>query len=98
MDAAEILRQGVWRAYSDVAREPSGEHPFAVGRQFAEALGYPATALAGLPAVTVEAFTGVSNVSVFAEFPSGARVLDLGCGAGLDSLLAAQRVGPRGRV
>ena len=98
MDNSETLRQAVWRAYADVARRPADEHPFAVGRQFAEALGYPTADLDGLPAVTVEAFAGVSNVAAFAELPSGARVLDLGCGAGLDALLAARRVGPHGAV
>jgi ubiquinone/menaquinone biosynthesis C-methylase UbiE len=48
--------------------------------------------------MAVEAFAGVSNLAVFASLPPGARVLDLGCGAGLDSLIAAQRVGPAGRV
>jgi len=48
--------------------------------------------------MAVEAFAGVSNVAVFAFLPPGARVLDLGCGAGLDSLIAGQRVGPTGRV
>jgi ubiquinone/menaquinone biosynthesis C-methylase UbiE len=69
-----------------------------VGRRFAESLGYPPALLAALPAVAVEAFSGVSNVSLFADLPGGVTVLDLGCGAGLDTLLAAQRVGPRGRV
>lgn len=98
MDNSETLRQGVGRAYSAVAQAPEGDHPFAVGREFAEALGYAAELLADLPAVTVEAFTGVSNVAVFADLPPGARVLDLGCGSGLDALLAAQRVGPGGAV
>ena len=48
--------------------------------------------------MAVEAFVGVSNVAVFASLPPGARVLDLGCGAGLDSLIAARRVGSTGRV
>jgi ubiquinone/menaquinone biosynthesis C-methylase UbiE len=46
----------------------------------------------------VEAFAGVSNVSLFADLPVGAAVLDLGCGAGMDSIIAARRVGPAGRV
>jgi ubiquinone/menaquinone biosynthesis C-methylase UbiE len=46
----------------------------------------------------VDAFSGVSNISVLAEIPAGAIVLDLGCGAGLDSLIAAIRTGPRGIV
>ncbi len=98
MDQSETLRQGVWQAYSAVARAPEAEHPFAVGRAFAEGIGYSAELLADLPAVTVESFTGVSNVAVFAELPPGARVLDLGCGAGLDALLAARRVGAGGAV
>jgi arsenite methyltransferase len=85
-------------AYSAAARDPTGRHPFPLGRRFAEELGYPPEVLAGIPAASLEAFTGVSNVSIFAELPAGARVLDLGCGAGLDSLIAARRVGAGGTV
>lgn len=69
-----------------------------MGRGFAESLGYPADLLDHLPAIASEAFAGVSNVSVSAEIPPGATVLDLGCGAGLDALIAARRVGPAGKV
>jgi ubiquinone/menaquinone biosynthesis C-methylase UbiE len=69
-----------------------------VGRRFAETLGYPAELLEGLPSASVDAFAGVSNVSVFAKIREGATVLDLGCGAGLDSLIAARRTGPNGTV
>jgi arsenite methyltransferase len=92
------LREAVREAYSAASQNPEAEHPFPVGRAFAQSLGYPQPCLASLPAVSVEAFSGVSNVSVFAEIPDGARALDLGCGAGLDSLIASQRVGPRGAV
>ncbi len=92
------LREGVRRAYSAAAERPDNKHPFPVGRSFAESLGYPQDLLAALPSVSVDAFSGVSNVAVFAEIPLGAVILDLGCGAGLDSLIAAQRVGPEGRV
>ncbi|MCO6438610.1 MAG: methyltransferase domain-containing protein [Phycisphaerae bacterium] len=51
-----------------------------------------------MPAVAVEAFAGVSNVSMFADIPADSRVLDLGCGAGLDTLIAAQRTAANGRV
>lgn len=98
LPSAEQLRIGVQHAYTAVADQPAQEHPFAVGRAFAEQLGYPAEVLNQLPATSVDAFTGVSNVAVFAEIPAGARVLDLGCGAGLDALIAAQRVGPQGSV
>jgi arsenite methyltransferase len=92
------LRQMVCRVYSAAAEHPEEKHAFPVGRKFAESIGYPADLLASLPNVACDAFAGVSNVSLFAEFPVGATVLDLGCGAGLDTLIAAQRVGPTGKV
>src|SRR5690348_10265409 len=90
------LREKVCAAYSAAALDPRGEHVFPVGRQFAEDLGYPAGLLGQLPPLCTEAFTGVSNVSLFADIPEGAVVLDLGCGAGLDSSIAAQRAGRDG--
>ena len=92
------LREAVRLAYSGAAETPRGEHPFPLGRAFAESLGYSPDLLRGSPSVSVDVFAGVSNVSVFADIPSGATVLDLGCGGGLDSLIAARRVGPKGRV
>jgi SAM-dependent methyltransferase len=92
------LRDKVWTAYSTAAEKPQEEHAFPVGRAFAESLGYPADLLDQLPAVASDAFAGVSNVSTFAEIPSGATILDLGCGAGLDALIAGRRVGPAGKV
>jgi hypothetical protein len=78
------LRDKVRIAYSAAAEKPQEKHAFPVGRGFAESLGYPADLLDHLPAIASEAFAGVSNVSVSAEIPSGATILDLGCGAGLD--------------
>ncbi|MEK6798171.1 MAG: methyltransferase domain-containing protein [Planctomycetota bacterium] len=92
------MRDGVRAAYSAAATYPDRIHAFPVGRGFAESLGYPKTILDSLPPEAVEAFAGVSNVSVFAEVPPGASVLDLGCGAGLDSIILARRVGPAGCV
>jgi SAM-dependent methyltransferase len=97
-DETQQLRDGVREAYSAAAKRPQDGHPFPVGRRFAESLGYPQDLLAGLPSVSIDAFSGVSNVAVFADIPVGVTVLDLGCGAGLDSLIAARRVGPNGRV
>lgn len=94
----EKLRETVCQVYSAAAQKPAEEQTFPLGRDFAESLGYPPDVLAGLPAVSIDAFTGVSNVSVFADIPTGATVLDLGCGAGLDSLIASGRVGVAGKV
>ena len=97
-DRAQQIRDGVQNAYSMAAKRPMDEHPFPVGRAFAESLGYPKAMLDELPSVSVGAFAGVSNVAIFADIQTGATVLDLGCGAGLDTLVAAQRVGPTGKV
>ena len=98
MQQGSELRRKVQDAYSAAAVCPTETHAFPVGRQFAESLGYPAALLANLPAACVEAFAGVSNVSMYAEIPNGSAVLDLGCGAGLDALIAAERTGREGRV
>jgi arsenite methyltransferase len=92
------LRHEVRRAFSAIAEHPQHEPPFPTGRGLAEDLGYPADMLDSLPAESVEAFCGVSNVSLFAEIPTGATVLDLGAGAGLDTLIASKRTGPKGKV
>jgi SAM-dependent methyltransferase len=88
----------VREAYSAAARDPEGEHPFAVGRGLALGVGYPDTLLDRMPETAVAAFAGVAAVSVDASLVPGDRVLDLGCGAGLDSLIAAERVRPGGEV
>ncbi len=98
VDRAKQLREGVRRAYSAAAEQPTGEHPFPVGRAFAASVGYPADLLSTLPPVAVDSFAGVSNVSLWADIRPGDSVLDLGCGAGLDSLIAARRAGETGKV
>jgi len=92
------LRDQVRAAYSAAAEQPESAHPFPVGRAFAESLGYPSEWLDQIPSASLEAFTGVSNVSCFADFPESGTVLDLGCGAGLDSFVAGLRMGTNGRV
>lgn len=97
MDPA-TTRNAVREAYSQAAREPEGAHPFPVGRRFAKSVGYPSALLKTIPKRSVESFSGVSNVSLFSEIRDGMTVLDLGCGAGLDAVVASRRVGPKGRV
>ena len=92
------LRERVRSAYSDAADRPDDGHPFPVGPDLAASLGYPPDLLSKIPAVALEAFAGVSNVSVFADIPCATTVLDLGCGAGLDSFIASQSVGKEGKV
>ncbi|MBE0428349.1 MAG: methyltransferase domain-containing protein [Thermoleophilia bacterium] len=94
----EELRGAVLKAYSAAAEHPDGTHPFPVGRKFALSIGYSEELLASLPGIAVDSFAGVTNLSVSAGIPPKSKVLDLGCGAGLDSLIAARRAGPDGWV
>ncbi len=91
MSGPAHLRERVEAAYAAIAERPADEHPFPVGRALAEGLAYPAAWLDAVPAVAVAAFAGVAGVPAFAAIPPGSRVLDLGCGAGLDSLIVAGR-------
>ncbi len=95
---AQGLRDKVREAYSNAADSPGDSHPFPIGYDFALSVGYPESLLHSLPESAVARFTGVSNVSVFAEIPAGSTILDFGCGSGTDSLIAAGRTGPGGRV
>ena len=61
-----------------------------MGEEFARRLGDPGEILVSIPRAAVEAFAGVSNVSVFAALPAASTVVDLGCGSGLDSLITAR--------
>lgn len=96
-DADELLA-GVRQAYSAAATDPERPLPFPVGKTFAEGVGYPRALLDTLPEEAVRSFAGVGKVGEFAEIAAGSVVLDIGCGAGLDSLLAARKAGPAGRV
>ncbi len=98
MNGTTALRDGVRDVYSSIAQQTARHLPFPTGRALAEDLGYPSTLLDTIPATSVEGFCGISNVSLFARIPAGATVLDLGAGAGLDTLIAARRTGEQGKV
>jgi arsenite methyltransferase len=93
----DVLRDEIQKTYSDVSTKPEEEFIFPTGRPWAEDLGYPHE-LANVPEASVESFAGVANHFVLGGIDEGVTVLDLGCGAGTDLLIAAQMVGPSGRV
>lgn len=93
------LRQEIQTIYARVATEPSSEFHFHRGPAYAaERLGYDSTALAALPSDTTAAFAGVANPLRMGTLPTGATVVDIGCGAGMDLMLAASAVGPSGHA
>lgn len=94
----ERLRAEVKLKYRDVATDPGKGFHFHVGRPLAEMLDYPMAAVDALPPRVVESFAGVNNPFSMGELKPGERVLDIGSGAGFDSILATQMVGPAGHV
>ena len=96
--APEVIRASIKDRYGNLARSQRSEEGFPVGPESAKSLGYPAAEIDGLPNSVTESFAGVGNPFSLAELQAGETVLDLGCGAGLDSILAARRVGPSGKL
>jgi arsenite methyltransferase len=93
----EVLKREIKKTYASVSEEPGRDFIFPTGRAWAEDLDYPPE-LANVPGRAVESFAGVANPFSLGRLNAGERVLDLGCGAGTDSLVAAQMVGAQGFV
>ena len=94
----ETLKCEIKKTYAQVSAEPETEFVFPTGRAWALDLGYPADMLARVPDGSAESFAGVANPFSLGALQPGEDVLDLGSGAGTDSLVAAQMVGAEGSV
>ena len=94
----ETLRAQVKAKYREVAANPTAAHHFHTGRPLAMRLGYPIALVDSFPEAAVEAFAGVGNPFSLRDLVVGERVVDVGSGAGFDSLVAAKAVGPHGKV
>lgn len=93
------LRAEVAKLYTRVASEPNGEFHFHRGPKYAAAfLGYDAVELEALPSECSRSFAGIGNPHLIGPIQAGETVVDVGCGAGMDLLLAARRVGPDGKA
>lgn len=92
------LQADVRERFAKVALSPAGEQKFPVGPASAKKLGYSPTEIDALPISATESFCGAGNPLSLGEIAAGQTVLDLGSGAGMDSLLAALQAGPDGRV
>src|ERR1017187_7086302 len=92
------LRASVIDRFGKVAATPNQERKFPVGPESAKKLGYEPAEVDALPSSVTESFCGVGNPFSLGEPEPGQTVLDLGCGAGFDTLLAAKKVSPNGKV
>jgi arsenite methyltransferase len=93
----QVLKSEIKKTYASLSQEPEKDFIFPTGRPWAEDLGYPEE-LANVPETAVRSFAGVANPWQLGRLKAGERVLDLGSGAGTDSLVAAQMVGEDGHV
>ena len=94
----EMLRDEIRKTYTEVSTDQEREFIFPTGRAWATALGYPEPELSRVPDASAESFAGVANHWALGRVEPGEVVLDLGCGAGTDLLIAAQMAGPGGRA
>ena len=94
----DTLRRAIREEYAEVAANPEKGFHFHTGRPLARMLEYADEWLEGLPESSIESFAGTGNPFSLGELRPGERVVDVGCGAGIDSLIAAKKVGPDGRV
>lgn len=92
-----LLKSEIRKTYASVSQEPEKDFIFPTGRAWAEDLRYPEE-LTQVPDFVVESFAGVANPWSLGRVEPGEHVLDLGSGAGTDSLIAAQMVGSEGSV
>src|SRR5205807_8327558 len=91
----QVRKSELNRTYASVSQDPEKDFIFPTGRPWAEDLGYPEE-FANVPETAVGSFAGVANPWQLGRLKAGERVLDLGSGAGTDSLIAAQMVGEHG--
>jgi arsenite methyltransferase len=94
----EVLKSEIKKTYARVSERPDEDFIFPTGRAWAEDLDYPRELLARVPEIAAESFAGVANPFALGGLEPGETVLDVGSGAGTDSLVAAQMVGAEGRV
>ncbi len=95
----QSLRSEVMNIYARVATDPSGDFHFHRGPKYAaEFLGYAPKELESLPADVTASFAGVGNPHLIGPIYPGERILDIGCGAGMDLLIAARKVEAKGTL
>jgi len=94
----ESLRAAIQEEYNVVALDPQRGFHFHTGRRLAHLLGYPEEWLIGLPEFSIASFAGTGNPFGIGALNIGDKVVDIGSGAGFDSLIAARMVAPEGQV
>jgi 2-polyprenyl-3-methyl-5-hydroxy-6-metoxy-1,4-benzoquinol methylase len=94
----EQINAGIREKYHKVAISPEGQFYYPTGIEGLKKLGYDNQIIEDLPNSVADSFCGVGNPFSLGKIDSGAVVLDIGCGSGVDALIAAKLVGASGKV
>lgn len=94
----ETLRNAIKGEYREVAENPGKGFHFHTGRRLTKIVGYQDEWVKGVSELAIESFAGTGNPFAMGELAAGERVVDVGSGGGIDSLIAARMVGPTGHV
>lgn len=92
------IEEGIRGKYTKVSDSPEGLFQYPTGRAGLEALNYDSELIQALPDSAVASYCGVGNPFTLGVIRKGEAVLDIGCGAGIDTIVAAMMVGPAGTV
>lgn len=94
----DALRKAIQDEYKEVAEHPGKGFHFHTGRRLTKIVGYKDEWLQGVSESAIESFAGTGNPFAMGELAAGERVVDIGSGGGIDSLIAAHMVHPNGQV
>jgi len=92
------LRKAIQDEYREVAEHPDKGFHFHTGRRLTQIVGYKDVWFTGVSERAIESFAGTGNPFAMGELAAGEKVVDVGSGGGIDSLVAARMVGPSGKV
>ena len=98
IDDLKKIESGINEKYAKVATSPEGQFKYPTGSKGLEALNYDKALTEKLPNEVASSYCGVGNPFSLGKINQGEQVLDIGCGAGVDTILAAIIVGPKGSV
>ena len=92
------IKTGIYKKYAKVAKSPEGLFKYPTGRAGLEVLQYDSTRIRALPDAVTASYCGIGNPFTLGPINEGETILDIGCGAGVDTILAAMMTGPSGEV
>jgi SAM-dependent methyltransferase len=92
------IKESIRRKYAEASVNPKGHFRYPTGREGLEALSYAPEIIRALPEAVVSSYCGVGNPFTLGPMNRGESVLDIGCGGGADTLVAATKVGDEGKV